>query len=175
MVGSQPLVSAIAHALVVRVSQTDEQPGGHVRCAGLRWRMLCRMKHKLVRNNDVHPHSGFNKWLALLITNGVGNMWFFYFLIVFMGGWMLLSKLGTLGFDPYPFALMLLIVGGIFQALAMVAIMVGQNVQAAASDARAETDHETLDAIHTLTARSIEILEGQNKILALLQEQGTRG
>ena len=92
------------------------------------------MKHKLIRNNDVHPHAGFNKWLALLITNGVGNMWFFCFLAVFIAAWMLLSKLGLLSFDPYPFALMLLIVGGIFQALAMVAIMVGQNVQAAASD-----------------------------------------
>jgi uncharacterized membrane protein len=129
------------------------------------------MKHKLVHNNDVHPHSGFNKWLALLITNGVGNMWFFYFLMVFIGGWILLSKLGPLSFDPYPYALMLLIVGGIFQALAMVAIMVGQNVQAAASDARAETDHETLEAIHMLAAQSIKILEAQNKILDLLQGQ----
>jgi uncharacterized membrane protein len=137
--------------------------------------MLCRMKHKLVRSNDVHPNAGFNKWLALLITKGVGNMWFFYFLIAFIGGWMLLSRLGLLGFDPYPFALMLLIVGGIFQALAMVAIMVGQNVQSAASDARAETDHETLEAIHKLTAQSVEILESQNKILALLQEQAKKG
>jgi uncharacterized membrane protein len=137
--------------------------------------MLRRMKHKLVRNNDVHPNRGFNKWLALLITNGVGNMWFFYVLIIFIGGWMLLSKLGPLKFDPYPFALMLLIVGGIFQALAMVAIMVGQNVQTAASDARAETDHETLEAIHTLAAQSIQILEGQNKILALLQGHAKNG
>jgi uncharacterized membrane protein len=137
--------------------------------------MLCRMKHKLILTTDVHPHTGFNKWLALLITNGVGNMWFFYFLMVFIGAWMVLSKLGVLGFDPYPFALMLLIVGGIFQALAMVAIMVGQNVQAAASDARAETDHETLVAIHKLTAQSVEILESQNKILALLQEQVKKG
>jgi uncharacterized membrane protein len=83
---------------------------------------------------------------------------------------MLLARLGVITFDPYPYALMLLIVGGIFQALAMVAIMVGQNVQAAASDARAETDHETLDAIHRLSAQTIEILEGQNKILALLEE-----
>jgi uncharacterized membrane protein len=133
------------------------------------------MKHKLVLTKDVHPHTGFNKWLALLITNSVGNMWFFYFLMVFIGSWMVLSKLGVLGFDPYPFALMLLIVGGIFQALAMVAIMVGQNVQAAASDARAETDHETLVAIHKLTAQSVEILESQNKILALLQEQVKKG
>jgi uncharacterized membrane protein len=129
------------------------------------------MKHKLVHNNDVHPHSGFNKWLALLITNGVGNMWFFYFLAVFIFSWMLLAKLGVISFDPYPYALMLLIVGGIFQALAMVAIMVGQNVQAAASDARAETDHETLEAIHKLTSQTIEILEGQNRILAILEEQ----
>jgi uncharacterized membrane protein len=134
--------------------------------------MLFCMKHKLIRNNDVHIHTGFNKALALLITNGVGNMWFFYFLFLFMGGWMLLSKLGVLAFDPYPFALMLLIVGGIFQALAMVAIMVGQNVQSAASDARAETDHETLDAIHRLTTQTIEILNGQNRILALLEERG---
>ena len=129
------------------------------------------MKHKLIRTNDAHIHTGFNKWLALLITNGVGNMWFFYFLTLFMAGWMLLSKLGVIAFDPFPFALMLLIVGGIFQALAMVAIMVGQNVQAAASDARAETDHETLDAIHKLTTQTIQILEGQNKILALLEQQ----
>jgi uncharacterized membrane protein len=133
------------------------------------------MKHKLIHNNDVHIHSGFNKWLALLITNGVGNMWFFYFLAVFIFGWMILAKLGVLAFDPYPFALMLLIVGGIFQALAMVAIMVGQNVQSAATDARAETDHETLDAIHKLTGQTIEILEGQNKILALLEGQGKKG
>src|ERR1700704_3921627 len=134
--------------------------------------MLFRMKHRLVRNNDVHPHSGFNKWLALLITNGVGNMWVFYFLAGFIFSWMILAKLGVISFDPYPYALMLLIVGGIFQALAMVAIMVGQNVQAAASDARAETDHETLEAIHTLATQSIQILEGQNKILDLLQGRG---
>ncbi len=84
---------------------------------------------------------------------------------------MLGSKLGWIAFDPYPFALMLLIVGGIFQALAMVAIMVGQNVQTAASDARAETDHETLDAIHKLSSQSVEILEGQNRILALLEKK----
>src|SRR3981081_4110675 len=133
--------------------------------------MLSGMKHKLILTNDAHIHSGFNKSLALLITNGVGNMWFFYVLAVFIFSWMILAKLGVISFDPYPYALMLLIVGGIFQALAMVAIMVGQNVQAAASDARAETDHETLDAIHKLTAQTIEILEGQNKILALLQGQ----
>jgi hypothetical protein len=31
--------------------------------------MLRRMKLKLVRNNDVHPHTGFKKWLALLMPS----------------------------------------------------------------------------------------------------------
>jgi hypothetical protein len=57
-------------------------------------------KHKLIRSNDVHPHTGFNKWLAVVITTGVGNMWFFYALAIFIGGWMLGSKLGWIAFDP---------------------------------------------------------------------------
>ena len=35
-----------------------------------------------------------------------------------------------------------------------------------------EETHETLEAIHTLAAQSVQILEGQNKILALLQGRG---
>jgi len=137
--------------------------------------MLSAMKHKLILNNEVHIHKGFNKWLAILITNSVGNMWFFYFLALFMATWMLLSKLGVLAFDPYPFALMLLIVGGIFQALAMVAIMVGQNVQSAASDARAETDQRDARRHPHAVQPDVVILESQNKILALLEAQKKAG
>jgi hypothetical protein len=32
----------------------------------------------MVMNNDVHPHQGFNKWLAVKLTNGVGTMWCAY-------------------------------------------------------------------------------------------------
>ena len=47
-------------------------------------------------------------------------------------------------------------------------IIVGQNVQAAASDARAESDHETLLAIHTLTTEVHRLQEQQNQILEVL-------
>ena len=47
-------------------------------------------------------------------------------------------------------------------------IIVGQNVQAAASDARAESDHETLIAIHTLTSEVHTIAERQTKMLEIL-------
>jgi hypothetical protein len=50
-------------------------------------------------------------------------------------------------------------------------IIVGQNVQAAASDARAESDHETLISIHTLTSEVHSITEQQTKILELLAER----
>ena len=48
-------------------------------------------------------------------------------------------------------------------------IIVGQNVISAAQDARAEADHETLTALHTMSAQQIQILEGQNEILDLLK------
>ncbi len=50
-------------------------------------------------------------------------------------------------------------------------IIVGQNVQAAATDARAESDHETLIAIHTLTSEVHTIAEQQTKILEMLAER----
>ncbi len=54
-------------------------------------------------------------------------------------------------------------------------IIVGQNVQAAASDARAESDHKTLLAIHTLTAQVHEIAEQQTKVLEILEERSDQG
>jgi hypothetical protein len=53
-------------------------------------------------------------------------------------------------------------------------IIVGQNVQAAASDARAESDHETLLSIHTLTAEVHEIANQQTAILKILEERSNR-
>ena len=48
-------------------------------------------------------------------------------------------------------------------------IIVGQNIQAAASDARAESDHNTLLAIHTLTAEVHQIAEQQTALLEILK------
>jgi hypothetical protein len=48
-------------------------------------------------------------------------------------------------------------------------IIVGQNVIQAANDARAEADHETLTAVHSLTVEVHAINEAQTKILQQLQ------
>lgn len=50
-------------------------------------------------------------------------------------------------------------------------IIVGQNVQAAADDARAESDHQTLIAIHTLTLEVHALAERQTEMLKLLEER----
>jgi hypothetical protein len=50
-------------------------------------------------------------------------------------------------------------------------IIVGQNVISAAQDARAEADHETLTALHTMSRQQLAILEGQNEILELLKRK----
>jgi hypothetical protein len=52
-------------------------------------------------------------------------------------------------------------------------IIVGQNIISAAQDARAEADHETLTALHQMSKQQLEILEGQNRILDLLQKKVT--
>jgi len=52
-------------------------------------------------------------------------------------------------------------------------IIVGQNVQAAASDARAESDHETLIAIHTLTSEVHTIAERQVEMLKIVEARTT--
>lgn len=79
------------------------------------------------------------------ITNQIGNMRFFLLLGGFMLTWM--SVVGPRIGDPYPFTLLLLIVGGVFQGLAMVAIMVSSNRADKKREAKADADHRSLTHI----------------------------
>ena len=105
-----------------------------------------------------------NTRLAVSITKIVGSMWCAY-------------AFALLALVSLPAALSshspIIIVGWIAQTFLQLVllpiIIVGQNVQAAASDARAESDHETLLAIHTLTAEVHDIALQQTKILKFLE------
>jgi uncharacterized membrane protein len=93
-----------------------------------------------------HHHTGFNAWLATAITKGIGNMWAFYLFALAMGVWM--AGVGEAVFgDPYPWALMLLIFGGILQMLLMIAILVGQQVLGSAADHRALQTYTDAEAV----------------------------
>lgn len=109
-------------------------------------------------------HVGFNGRLAALITKGVGNMWAFYAVAVAMGLWM--AGLGASLFgDAYPWALMLLIFGGIMQMLLMIAIMVGQQVLGRAADKRATQTYKDAEAILHECQQLQAHLQSQDKLL----------
>ena len=117
--------------------------------------------HAMVHGTGILPR--FNTWLAVRITQRVGSMWAAYLF-------------GLLALVSFPAAIashdVIVIVSWIAQTFLQLVllpiILVGQNVIQAANDARAEADHETLQAIHRLTVEVHQINEGQTEILRRL-------
>jgi uncharacterized membrane protein len=111
-----------------------------------------------------HAAGRVNAWLAVRITTAVGSMWCAY-------------TFALLALVSLPSAIQsgdqVIIVSWVsqtfLQLVLLSVIIVGQNVQAAASDARAEADHETLNAVHTLTVAVHAIDEQQTEILKRLE------
>lgn len=106
----------------------------------------------------------FNARFALFITNAVGSMWCAYLF-------------AALALVSLPSALnsgdMVVIVSWIsqtfIQLVLLSVIIVGQNVQAAATEGRAEADHRTLEAVHTLSVEIHRINQQQTEILQKLE------
>ncbi len=122
--------------------------------------------------NKIHGESvvgRINTRLAVGITKSVGSMWCAY---VFALIALISLPAAISSHDP------IIIIGWIAQTFLQLVllpiIIVGQNVLAAASDARAESDHRTLLAIHTLTAEVHEIAEQQTKALKILEERSKK-
>ncbi len=99
----------------------------------------------------------FNSRLAVLITRAVGTMWAAYLFVL-------------IALVSLPQALAAFLAGdtvtgitwlsqSFLQLVLLPILMVGQRVIAAAQDARAETDHETLTALHQINVRQLRILE----------------
>ena len=130
------------------------------------------MEHKprLITSRSVAPtvHGGgnlgrFNSWLAVHITRAVGTMWAAYLFVL-------------IALVSFPQAMQAFLHGDTFVGIAWLSqsflqlvllpiIIVGQNVISASQDARAEADHLTLTALHTMNVRQLEMLEQQAKIL----------
>ena len=124
------------------------------------WHVPLPHQARRVLTADVR-RPGVNGRIARAVTAAVGTMWAFYALALLMAGWILWqSALAAKPFDPYPFAF-LLFLGNIVQLLLMPLIMVGQNVQSAHADARAEADFK----VNTKAEDEIEkLLEGLRQI-----------
>jgi len=107
-----------------------------------------------------------NTRIAVSITKVVGSMWCAYIFALLA----LISFPAAISSHD-PIIIVAWIAQTFLQLVLLPIIIVGQNVQAAASDARAEGDHETLTAIYTLTAEVHRIAEQQTQILDLIEER----
>ena len=101
----------------------------------------------------------------------VGSMFVFVGVTVFIVVWLFAGNI--VGFDKTPWPLLLTILN-LPQLSIMISLQVSANLAQKTSDARAIADHETLLALHELSKQQIAILEGQNKVLALLEAQSKR-
>ena len=126
---------------------------------------------RLVRSRDVHASvhgtsamGSLNTRLAVLVTRAVGSMWAAY---LFAGLALVSFPAAIASHDTI--VIVAWIAQTFLQLVLLPIILVGQNVNEAANDARAEADHLTLRAIHRLTVEVHSINEAQTKILKELE------
>lgn len=111
--------------------------------------------------------------LALWITKSVGTMGFFLIIFIWTVVWLVWNYTAPkeARFDPYPAFVLWLFISNMVQIFLMPLIMIGQNLQSAHAEVRAEEDFE----VNTKAAIEIETiimhLENQNKILKEILEK----
>ena len=128
---------------------------------------LVRAAHVQAQVHGAGVVGRFNAAVAVRVTKIVGTMYCAY---VFAA--LALVALPAAIEQGSPTVLVNWLSSNFLQLVLLPIIIVGQNVISAAQDARAEADHETLTALHEMSKLQIEILEGQNKILDLIQKRG---
>jgi uncharacterized membrane protein len=119
---------------------------------------------KLVVSDHVRGSSILDK-IADMVNRICGSMWVFLGITVGIVAWLFLGN--VIGFDHTPWPLLLTILN-LPQLSIMISLQVSANRAQAASDKRAIADHETLIALHEMARQQIDILHGQDRVLALL-------
>jgi uncharacterized membrane protein len=121
-------------------------------------------KPKLVLSDHVRGTSLLDK-IADGVNRICGSMWVFLGITIGIVVWLFLGNI--VGFDKTPWPLLLVILN-LPQLSIMVSLQVSANRAQAASDRRAIADHETLIALHEMAVQQIDILHGQDQVLAIL-------
>jgi hypothetical protein len=118
-------------------------------------------EHRLVTAADVRDRvhgrdaiGHFNKRVAMLVTNAVGTMWCAY---AFAALALVSLPAAIRAHDSV--TLVAWISQTFLQLVLLSIIIVGQNIQAEATDARAEADHEMLALMQAINTQQLEILE----------------
>jgi uncharacterized membrane protein len=119
---------------------------------------------RLVLSDHVRGSSILDK-IADSVNRICGSMWVFLGITVGIVAWLFLGNF--IGFDKTPWPLLLTILN-LPQLSIMISLQVSANRAQAASDKRAIADHETLIALHEMAKQQIDILHGQDNVLAVL-------
>jgi uncharacterized membrane protein len=121
-------------------------------------------KPRLVLSKHVRGTSILDK-IADAVNSFCGSMYVFVFITVGVVAWLFLGN--VVGFDTTPWPLLLTILN-LPQLSIMISLQVSANRSQAASDRRAIADHETLIALHEMGKQQLDILNGQNRVLDML-------
>src|SRR5579863_859245 len=119
---------------------------------------------KLVLSDQVRGTSLLDK-IADGVNRVCGSMWVFLGITIGIVVWLFLGNI--VGFDKTPWPLLLVILN-LPQLSIMISLQVSANRAQAASDRRAIADHETLIALHEMAKQQLDILNGQDRVLAIL-------
>ena len=142
-----------------------EEATAHVRESALRIRQNPALhKPKLVLSQHVRGTSILDR-IADWVNKFCGSMYVFIGITTGIVGWLFLGN--VVGFDKTPWPLLLTILN-LPQLSIMISLQVSANRAQAASDRRAIADHETLIALHEMARQQLDILNAQDRVLAML-------
>jgi uncharacterized membrane protein len=120
---------------------------------------------RLVMSHDVAGEHVLDR-IADVVNKLIGSMYLFVAISVGIVVWLFAGN--VVGFDKTPWPLLLTLLN-LPQLSIMISLQVSANRAQAASDARAMADHATLVALHELSKKQVQILDGQNKVLDILE------
>ena len=112
----------------------------------------------------------FNGWLADHIVGLAGTMAFFYLLCVLMAGWAFWQAyiLKDKGFDPFPFAFLFFVLGGIMQSLFVPTMLTASNRATERDRIKDEADHRAWSHLYDVNDEQLRLL----RQLAALSARG---
>jgi len=129
---------------------------------------LRKLRAPLQNANVIHrQHLSKMSKLAIWITEHVGTMGFFFIIFIWTAIWLAWNSLAPKDarFDPYPAFVLWLFISNMIQIFLMPLIMVGQNLQSAHAEIRAEADFEINTKAELEIEAILQHLENQNTLI----------
>ncbi len=120
---------------------------------------------RLITSKDISGE-GVLDHIADFVNKLIGSMYLFVAITVGIVVWLFAGNI--VGFDKTPWPLLLTLLN-LPQLSIMISLQVSANRAQTASDARALADHATLVSLHELGKQQVKILDGQNKVLDILE------